>query len=154
MNSVHHTYIFESGIWQRDGESFFNEMQESYPVKEMIRCERDTARWTVVSEKTILRDPPSVSFQHLNIAQNSKISTQAMWSLKNPQFGKMEGSFTILDGKIISRWFSEKGFSSYALLTKTDDQTYQEDGFACTQTEKISEQWTAVVKKLESPKGQ
>jgi len=148
MSPIHHTYIFESGMWEKIGESFVNKTQQTYPLKETVLCERNARCWRVVSEKTILRNPPLHSTQHLDMQQDAKMHTWATWSLEHPRFGKMRGSFTVFETGIISRWSSEKGFSSYAVLTKVNETTYKENGFSFTPGEKVFEQWTAEVKKL------
>jgi len=40
MNPAHHTYIFESGMWQKTGTYFFIETDESASMKETIVCRR------------------------------------------------------------------------------------------------------------------
>jgi len=123
-----HTYLFEEATW--DAEGIFTDADgNQLPIEGAASISHTPDTWVLSGKLLIQSEPPLELENHYAIAPFRGTRHETSWTSHNPELGRLQGRFVIVEDTLISTFTSPDGdLHGTEVLVQIDADSYENRG--------------------------
>ena len=135
---VEHTYLFEEGTWDAEG-IFTDGSGSQLPLEGAVTVSHSAEGWLLSGTMQVQSDPPLEVENHYVVRPIEGEEIETTWTAHNPELGRLEGRFTIIEDSLVSTFSSPDGtLHGTEVLVQVDADSYENRGVLYQEQQLIS----------------
>lgn len=135
---LEHTYLFEEATW--DAEGIFTDADgNQVPIEGAATVSHSAENWILSSKMLLQGEMPIEIENHYVVLPFGDTGFETEWTSHNPELGRLEGRFTLIEDTLVSTFSSPDGsIHGTEFLVQVDADSYENRGLLYQDQQLIS----------------